>query len=201
MADAIGAYPVILDPAVGGGALIKPMRTKGLCQHVIGLDINPEAEGFRFCNESDVCDYTKLDNWSFKKPNAVIMNAPFNGAGGGQLYPHLFLKKTFELFGPDIPVVMVTSAGFRNNVRSPHKERWTFLSEHAHRITSVMTLLATTFTKKDDSNKDVQVPAEILFFNMPHLPPHMIADYSAFEKFAQRKRSTKKLSKDFQQAA
>ncbi|GGF76362.1 hypothetical protein GCM10011332_32920 [Terasakiella brassicae] len=175
IANLVGKHSVVFDPAVGGGALIKPMRVMGLCHHVIGIDINKHAEGFRFCNETGVCDFTKLEYWPFKMPDIVIMNPPFNGAESRQLYPELFLRKCFEFFGYDIPVVMATPVGFRSNLRSFTSKRLEFLRDC--NITSIMTVPATIYPS-------ACIQTEILFFNLPKLPPHMVVDLTDFQQAA-----------------
>jgi len=164
IAEFVGPHPVILDPAIGGGALVEPYRAGGTPCRIQGVDIDPNAKGFDLCDDFFIGDFTTLNDWGFETPQAIIMNPPFNGAGGRRYYPELFLRKCFELFGNDIPVAMITPVGFRANLRSFTSARWQFLT--GLNITSIMSLPATAFP-------GVTLHVEVLFLNMPWMPAHV----------------------------
>ncbi|CAG8498385.1 2352_t:CDS:2, partial [Cetraspora pellucida] len=110
---------VIFDPCVGEGSLLNPWKNKGY--RVQGVDI--KKQGFE---ETIRQNYLKLEKDKNLKVSLVIMNPPFNvdettasyikkNYSGRPLLPEVWLKKTIELFGKSIPIVMFTPYGFRLN--------------------------------------------------------------------------------------
>ena len=72
----------ILEPSVGGGAFVQalqkqPDADKFICT-LTGIDIDPRANGFKFCPEKEVikfCEYSPE-----KAPDLIIGNPPFSQA-------------------------------------------------------------------------------------------------------------------------
>ena len=148
----------VLDPAIGTGRLTDPWYQAG--RTVIGCDVadvNPACHQFirgRFEDQERIAP----------RPDLVLCNPPFNGADGKQLYPEVFLRHAFTLFGDTIPVVLFVPMGFRLNQRRK-STRWRWLRESRAKIASVISLPLDIFP-------DVEFHAEILVFNVKGLEPH-----------------------------
>ncbi len=150
----------VFDPAIGSGRLTDPWYQAG--HSVIGCDIAPETNRFVFCTLGRFEEFAWwLDRAS---PDIVLCNPPFNGAPGKQLYPEVFLKRVFELFGARIPVVLFAPMGFRLNQRRKSK-RWRWLRDCGPEITSVVSLPLDIFD-------DVEFHNEILIYNVDGIKPH-----------------------------
>lgn len=67
---------VILEPSVGGGAFARACRRRWPGAHIIGVDIDPQAEGFAHVNEAHVGDWPTLA--SDLRADLVIGNPPFS---------------------------------------------------------------------------------------------------------------------------
>ena len=80
---ALGLYhvapvaPVVLDPHVGGGDLIRAVRALVHSPVCVGLDIDPDAPGRADCDEHEVADWRTyaLD----RDVDAIVANPPFHG--------------------------------------------------------------------------------------------------------------------------
>ena len=149
---------VILDPAIGKGALTNPWRRKA--QKIIGVDIN--RAGRKYCDEFIQGKFEEIKEWHYKTPQLILCNPPFNGAKGRNLYPEVFLRHMVNLFGSQIPVVMISPMGLRLNVRVESK-RWIWMKETLD-ITSIISLPVDCFGLKFHT--------EILIFNVPSLKAH-----------------------------
>lgn len=160
LARVVGPAGVVFDPAIGGGRLTAPFRRSGSL--IIGCDINPDSASQ--CDRFIPGPFEKVKAWTEERPDLVICNPPFNAAPGRQLYPEVFLRTIFQLFGNDIPVVMITPMGFRLNQRR-RSTRWRWVRDTA----TISSLLALPLDVFDN----VQFHAEVLFFNCPSLPPHL----------------------------
>lgn len=111
---------VVFDPCVGGGSLLMPWERDGYA--VVGVDI--EDQGF---HKTKVLNYLEMKKGDIEDAiSLVIMNPPFNidgktkeyirkQYGGRPLLPEIWLQKTIELFGKDVPMVMFAPYGFRLN--------------------------------------------------------------------------------------
>jgi hypothetical protein len=152
--------PTVLDPAIGGGALTDPWFESGAT--ILGVDINP----FFMVNADTmlVKDYLEVQAGELPKPDIVLMNPPFNQGAGRKLFPEVFLRKTFELFGTDIAVAMITPMGCRLNQRKKSK-RWPWLRDCGARLTSIVSLPLDIF-------EGVQFHCEVLIFNVPGVEAH-----------------------------
>jgi hypothetical protein len=150
----------IFDPAIGTGRLTDPWFRAG--HQIFGCDVEVSRAKARTIDTrfEDVPAWP--DCWS--RPNLVLCNPPFNGAPARQLYPELFLRHIFQLFGPQMPTVMFAPMGFRLNQRRESK-RWRWLRDCGAEITSIVSLPLDLF-------EDVEFHAEILIFNIVHIRPH-----------------------------
>lgn len=66
----------VLEPSVGEGAFARAARAIWPSCRILGIDIDPEAPGFRFCDEAVVADFL---TWSPNREfDAVVGNPPFS---------------------------------------------------------------------------------------------------------------------------
>lgn len=162
-------YPkVILDPAVGKGALLEPWKQYSenfkLQIKTIGVDVED------YSGSVDVFLQTKFEEltyWNNEKPELILCNPPFNQGVGRKLYSYLFLQKMLDLFGKDVPIVLFCPMGFRLNQRK-HSDRWRWLRNNGVEISSILSLPLDIFN-------NVQFHNEVLFINFPvayKLKPH-----------------------------
>ena len=149
---------IILDIGIGKGSLTKPFNKS----HIIGVDINPKSK--RHCNTFINSKFEDIEKWTYKKPNLIMSNPPFNKEESRDLYPEVILRKIIELFGKRIPVVLFSPMGMRLNQRMTSK-RWIWLRDKGPEITSIISLPIDIFN-------DVEFHNEILIFNLPRLKPH-----------------------------
>ena len=152
-------YEIVLDPAIGTGALTDIFYENNYI--ILGSDIEYSKPNCHEFIESDI-DHNdfEFDN----VPDLILMNPPFNGASGRRLFPEVFLRKIFEKYGYDIPVVMITGDNFLNNNRFKSKRR-KWMIENNIEITSIITLPLDTF-------EDVLFNTQVLFFNIDNINPH-----------------------------
>lgn len=139
----------VLDPACGDGRLLAPFERRGA--NVIGLDVK-NGHDFLSANIRIDCDL-------------VVCNPPFNLGVGRMLGSEVFLRQILALCG-NLPIVLFCPMGFRLNQRKKSK-RWLWLRDECPaKITSIMSLPLDVFD-------EVEFHSEIVFFNAPHLPPHL----------------------------
>lgn len=150
---------VILDPAIGRGALTNPWKKNST---IVGVDVDPKSK--RYADHFVRSRFEDLEHWSLPYPNLILVNPPWNGANGRKLYPEVFLRKIVDLFGKDVPTVLFVPMGFRLNQRMKSK-RWQWLNGIGMGITSIVSLPLNVFEK-------VEFHSEILLFNMPKLKAH-----------------------------
>lgn len=159
----------IFDPCVGEGSLLKPWSKAGFC--VKGIDI--KYQGFK---ETLIKNYLIMTKDEIGQPDLVIMNPPFNIDiktkkiikelyGGRPLLPEVWLRKTIDLFGKDVPIVMFTPYGFRLNQTKKSKRWQKFISKEYPNITSIVSLPKDIF-------ENVLFHSEILIFNIDKLKSH-----------------------------
>lgn len=163
-------YQHIFDPAIGSGRLTDPWHETG--RNVCGCDIHPKVKRSQY----SVCFYgpfEEADPALFPKPDLVLANPPFNGAPGNQLYPEVFLRHIFDLWGPKTPTVMFAPMGFRLNQRRQSK-RFRWCRDSGAKITSIVTLPLNTFP-------DVEFHSEILIFNVGGILPHYFLPEEALQ--------------------
>lgn len=161
--DKIDLNRPVLDPCVGAGSLLKPFKENDF--RVIGIDI--EKQGFPLTR---VCNYLSVKSGEIETPCLVIMNPPFNldrktkdyirkHYGGRPLLPEVWLQKTIELFGRDIPIVLFTPYGLRLN-QQEHSKRWLkFVNGEYPEIASIISLPKDIF-------RGILFHAEVLIFNL-----------------------------------
>lgn len=154
---------VILDPAIGRGALIECWRNTCL---IVGVDIDRKSE--RYADEFTCSRFEDIQAWSLSYPDMVICNPPFNGADGRKLYPEVFLRQIIRLFGATVPIVLFAPMGFRLNQRKKSK-RWQWVRDNGPEITSIVSLPLDVFD-------NVKFHSEILMFNIPTVKPHYWLD-------------------------
>ena len=147
-----GLFPAVrsvLDPACGDGRLLAPFARRG-CK-TIGYDVK---QGRDFLSEQgpiavDLC----------------VCNPPFNLGVGRMLGSEVFLRKILAVCG-NVPVALFCPMGFRLNQRM-NSARWRWLRDECPaKITSLMALPLDCF-------EGVEFHAEVVFFNAPHLEPHL----------------------------
>ena len=164
---------MILDPCVGAGSLLNPWRTHGY--DTIAIDI--EDQGFPGTIEKNYLDL-KADDFK-NKPSLVVINPPFNvdiknadyvkaNKLGNPLIPQKFFEKTIEMFGRDVPIVMITAIGFR---MSSKKRLEKFIAGEYPEPCSFVTLSLNAFD-------NIAVFSECLIFNVPNIKPC----YTFYEK-------------------
>lgn len=152
---------VILDPAIGKGALTRPWKRTST---IIGVDIDKNSK--RYCDKFIHGKFEQIENWFHAIPDLVICNPPFNKANGRKLYPEVFLRHIVELFGNSIPTVLFVPMGFRLN-QTFRSARWNWLKDNLE-ISSIISLPCDCFN-------NVKFHSEILIFNINELKPHYLA--------------------------
>ena len=60
LAKHIDPPAVVVEPSVGGGAFARAVRKRWPGAHIVGVDIDPDAEGFAFVDESVVGDWLEV---------------------------------------------------------------------------------------------------------------------------------------------
>jgi type I restriction enzyme M protein len=156
----------ILDPAIGTGRLTDPWYEAGC--HITGVDVvdyKPRCHSFHLSRYEDL---ERLD-----RPDLILCNPPFNGAPSKQLYPEVFLRHTFKLFGAKVPLILFTPMGLRLNQRK-HSTRWRWLRDTKAQITSIITLPLNIFS-------EVEFHVEILVFNVKGVHPHYFLPEEALQ--------------------
>lgn len=179
---------LILDPCVGDGQLISPWKEAGY--RVEGIDI--EKKFFPGTRKMDYLLSTRKDYEV--KPDLVLINPPFNVHKDVQpntfeyfennewtrrpFLPEVFLSKTVELFGKNIPIVLFTPYGMRFNLTLESRRLERFDSGEYPEISSIITLPKNiyNFDKKNieisSNKKGVIFHSEILLFNIEGLKGH-----------------------------
>ena len=166
---------IVFDPCVGEGSLIKPWMNTGY--KTIYSDI--KYQGFE---GTEVKDYLKLKKEDIDfSPGIVLINPPFNsdeemrkvtnemGFGTRPFMPEVFLKKTLDLFGKNVPIVLFTPYGFRLNVVHNSKRIVKFFEKEYPEITSIISL-------PKDVYEEVNFHSEIVVFNSKKTKPHYFVD-------------------------
>lgn len=155
--DCPRVFLTVLDPAIGSGNLTDPWYKT---RKIMGCDIvdrRPQCHQFILGRFEDQEHITPT-------PSLVLCNPPFNGADGKQLYPEVFLRHAFKLFGETMPVVLFAPMGMRLNQRKK-STRWRWLRDSKAELTSIVSLPLDIFS-------GVEFHAEILMFNVKGVRPH-----------------------------
>lgn len=66
----------IIEPSVGGGAFARAARRQWSGARILGIDIDPHAEGFAFCDQHIVGDWADLSRGA--TADLVLGNPPFS---------------------------------------------------------------------------------------------------------------------------
>jgi len=167
---------IIIDPAVGSANLLANFKESFESKILtIGYDIHddPNRQWTDIFHKIDFLTLTpehiKL-TYNINEISLVLCNPPFNFNSESKkyrkkLYPELFIKKIFELYGEDTPVVLFSPMGFRLNQRVISK-RWKYFRDNCSaEITSIVSLPLDVFPNVEFHN-------EILLWNIPNLKAH-----------------------------
>jgi type I restriction enzyme M protein len=149
----------VLDPAIGTGRLTDPWLRGPFQREIIGVDVTTRKAR---CQQYFRGRFEEM-SW-LPTPDLVLCNPPFNGAPSKQLYPEVFLKHIFGLFGPKMPTVMFAPMGFLKNQRK-RSVRWRWLRDCGAQITSILSLPLDIFPRVEFHN-------EIVMFNVTGVQPH-----------------------------
>ncbi len=167
--DKIDKNKIVLDPCVGSGRLLKPFQENNFS--VMGIDIKEQG----FLN-TRIENYLAIKEGEIDVPSIVIMNPPFNIEGeikkyikiyykGRPLLPELWMQKTIELFGKNIPMVLIAPYGLRLN-QTTKSNRWQkFVNGVYPEIASIISLPNNMFD-------DILFHSEVLIFNISELKSH-----------------------------
>ncbi len=175
---------LILDPCCGAGNLIAPFVLNNY-NNFMAFDINYKYMISKKNIEWFHINYLLLEKNldKIEKPNKVklvLINPPFNlnvenkkiakmYCKGRPLLPEVFLEKTIELFGKNVPIVLFTPYGFRLN-QTIKSTRWKrFIDGSYPEISSIISL-------PKDAFRGVLFHSEILIFNISGLKPHYFID-------------------------
>jgi type I restriction enzyme M protein len=149
----------VFDPACGEGALLKPWCRNSMA---IGMDIDAKIEEPK---NWTLLRADFLHSFPNQEPDLVICNPPWCKGPGNKSHPFLFFRRIVELYGPDMPIILLCPMGFRLNQRVRSSRRGWFLDANRPEITSVISCPI-------DMYPDTQFHSEILLFNIPRVKPH-----------------------------
>ncbi len=167
--DNIASDGVVLDPCVGAGSLLYPFAQAGF--ETMGIDI--EDQGYP---NTVVQDFISIPPGEIEMPSLVIANPPFNITeeskqrivrffGQRPLLPEVWLHKTVQLWGRDVPLALFAPYGLRLN-QSVTSKRWRkFAIGEYPEICSIVAL-------PKDVYDGVLFHSEVLIFNVPNLKGH-----------------------------
>jgi len=85
LAEHITPPRTIIEPSVGGGAFARAARKVWPGVYIIGVDIDPQAEGAKYCDEFIVGDFVELAATGKLSADMVLGNPPFSGKTDAQL--------------------------------------------------------------------------------------------------------------------
>lgn len=159
---------VILDPCSGAGSLLWNWHNVGY--KTIAIDITDQGYP-----STIVKNYLEVRRGDIPMPSLVVTNPPFNvehetkkimkSYVGRPLLPEVWLKKTIELFGKEVPMVLFTPYGLRLNITEKSRRWKMFVEGEYPSITSIISLPKNAFD-------NILFHSEILCFNLPDLKPH-----------------------------
>jgi len=167
---------IIIDPAVGTGNLLEPFKNSFRDKiFTVGYDIRHEFDqhSIDIFYHMDFLKLIKQEEEIFidkDRINLVVCNPPFNFRNElpeykKKLYPELFAKKIFQLYGDNTPLVLFSPMGFRLNQRT-FSRRWHYFRDNCKaEITSIISLPLDIFPNVEFHN-------EILIWNIPNLKAH-----------------------------
>jgi len=155
---------IIIDPCCGECSLLKPFIKEKYI--TFGFDTIKttfqESSNFVFKH----CDFLKEKHEPILEVGLIICNPPFNNMDyKRKLLPELFIKKIFESYGEDVPVILFAPMGFALNQRITSK-RWRYFRDECNaEITGRIPLPLNIFNNVEFHN-------EILLWNLPQLKGH-----------------------------
>jgi type I restriction enzyme M protein len=161
----------VFDTCAGAGNLLVPFNNNGF--NTFGIEIE-EYEGSMPIIQRNFLKVKPLE-YVDGNISLVVQNPPFNRNEATRKYLHdikkgnallaeLFLEKTWEVFGNNVPCVCLVPMGVRLNQRIISK-RWRKMRDFFPAITSIISLPLDVFI-------GVEFQCEILIFNLPKLAPH-----------------------------
>ncbi len=171
--DKIPVGGTVLDPCVGQGALLAPFAEAGF--PTVGIDI--EDQGYP---GTILRDFISIEADELPTPCLVIANPPFNidektqalvanTFGRRPLLPEVWLQKSVELWGPDVPLVLFAPYGLRLN-QTTKSRRWRrFREGYYPKIRSIVSLPKNVY-------EGVLFHSEVLIFNLDGLEGHYFCD-------------------------
>jgi len=147
----------ILDIGSAEGVLSDPFRRKKNIK-IIGNDITDQhAQHYDHFIHQDFLQTTTKD-YQDLNIDLIVSNPPFQSSKEqNELFPFLFLKHIFKLFGSNMPVVMIVPQWFL----SSSNKRITALQEM--NITKTITLHSKIFRTKENN---ICVESSVLYFNI-----------------------------------
>tara|TARA_R110002020_G_scaffold57288_5_gene157876 strand:- start:1075 stop:1701 length:627 start_codon:yes stop_codon:yes gene_type:complete len=162
-------YHKVWDIGCNRGNLSLPFQAAG--HPTIGIDTEDAFYHAEFI-EGDFF-HTSLP---IKAGDLVVCNPPFNDKDnqyGRKLLPELFLRRIFELGGPNVKVIFFAPMGLRLNQRKK-SPRWKWLRDCGAKLSSIVSLPI-------DGFEDVQFHMEVLLFNFENLNPHYFTTDTVWE--------------------
>lgn len=169
LSDKINKDDTVVDPCVGTGSLLIPFQEAGF--KTLGVDI--ADQGYP---ETRVENFISMERGEVETPALVIANPPFNIEpktveavarlhGRRPLLPEVWLAKSIELWGRDVPIALFAPYGLRLN-QTVHSRRWKLFTDGTYPpISSIVALPKDIYT-------DVQFHSEVLIFNVSGLNGH-----------------------------
>lgn len=178
---------VIFDPCAGSGNLLVPFFEAGY--KVKGVDLEPKG-GFGFIKKRNFLLSARKD-YKFT-PDLILINPPFsvfttlddetkkwltkNKFSLKPFFPEIFLRKTIELFGKNVPILLFTPfimrLGYVKKIHIESKRYKKFKSGDYPQIKSIISLPLNLYNKMDDIRENILFHSEILIFNVDGLKPH-----------------------------
>ncbi len=116
----LGSPNLVLDPAIGLGALTRPFEETG--SQIIGIDTDPSCN--LWCDDFSCVSFETLDPWPYEHPDLIVCNPPFNGSDSGMMYPEVFARHLVHLFGSDTPIWMIVPHTFRLTGSRSRRSMW-----------------------------------------------------------------------------
>lgn len=85
-AGVVGHLPcTVVEPHVGGGGFVRAVRSAAPSARVVGVDLDPRAEGLASCGEQVVGDWLDVAGAvvARSRPRLIVGNPPFDDPKGG----------------------------------------------------------------------------------------------------------------------
>jgi predicted RNA methylase len=175
----------ILDIGAFKGKLSNPF-TKKTNTKIIGIDvIDDYKDSFDKFILKDYLELTKKDIEGLNI-DLIISNPPFGKhLEHGELYPHLFIKKTIELFGENIPMVFIVPQWYLSN----SKKRMDDLNKL--NITKITYIHKNIFNLE---NENIIVEASAVYINIKTHKKHTFLSFDKNKVKVKKKRIYKSIT-------